>query len=90
MTNHPNRGPGPFTLKDVPLSVLNRALELQGHEPAPTRGLAFNVLRQLPQAPLAGTPYTAFGQAVAEYLSQAGPWAPTGPHAGKVRLEFEG
>lgn len=93
MAKHQSHGLVPFTLKAIPLSVLNRALELCDYPPSLTRNHAFealcDALSHWGESAGASDPYTPFAQAVAEYLSQSGPWAPTGPHASEFHFEIE-
>jgi hypothetical protein len=71
----------------LPLSVLNRALELYNTEAEATATLAWDALQRA-QARKDVTPdfagITPLAQAVAEYMSLSGPWAGDGgAHAGQ-------
>jgi len=73
-----------FTLRDVPISIINRALDLYNC-PRETRLLsAWNALYKADVSKDAPDgPYTPFAQAVAEYLSEVGPWGEGGKYYGE-------
>ncbi len=87
MANHPNGGRGPFTLTAIPLSVLNRALDLYGEsrETTPTNARAALISAESRIDVHADFPgITPLAQAVAEYMSLSGPWhEETGEYAGE-------
>ena len=84
MANHPFRGRGPFTLTAIPLSVLNRALDLYHVEREPTATRAWDALESAGGRKDAAGPYTPLAQAIAEYMSLCGPWSEDdGEHAGE-------
>ena len=90
MVNHPNRGRGSFTLTAVPLSVLNRALEIFGQVHEATAAHAWAALRSADGRISVDGPYTPLAQAVAEYMSLSGPWAEDGgEHAGESGYAVE-
>ena len=74
-------------LRNVPLSVYNRALELYNESPEATAADASKALsstqsRKSVEPDFQGV--TPFAQAIAEYLSLSGPWnEETGEHAGE-------
>ncbi len=77
MANHPSRGRGPFTLTAIPLSVLNRALDLYNVDREKTATHAWNALGSA-DGRIDVTPdlpgISPLAQAVAEYMSLSGPW----------------
>ncbi len=90
MANHPSRGRGPFTLTAIPLSVLNRALDLYGVEREATANRAWDALTSAEGRKDAPGPYTPLAQAVAEYMSLVGPWSEGGgEHAGESGYQIE-
>jgi hypothetical protein len=78
MANHPNRGAGAFTISGIPLSVLNRALDIFGQPAEKTRAHAFVALNSAEGRISVDGPYTPLAQAIAEYMSLTGPWAEDG------------
>jgi hypothetical protein len=68
----------------VPLSVLNRALELFGCDPEPDTQRAWIALRSAEGRKDVYGQLTPFAQALAEYISLSGPWnEDTGEYAGQ-------
>ena len=66
-----------MVISKMPLSVFNRALELYGEEPETSLPAAMSALQSAESRKdlMAEWPgITAIGQAMAEYMSGAGPW----------------
>ena len=63
-----------FTLTGIPLSVLNRALDLYTVDREKTESAAWNALVTAQCQKDVTGPFTPFAQAVAEYMSLSGPW----------------
>jgi hypothetical protein len=78
MTNCSNRGAGTFSISGMPLSVLNRALDLFGQPAEKTHAHAFSALNSAQGRISVDGPYTPLAQAIAEYMSLTGPWAEDG------------
>ena len=79
-----------FTLTAVPLSVLNRALELFGQPSEETTRAAWIALQSAESRISTDGPYTPFAQALAEYMSLTGPWSEEdGDHAGESGFAVE-
>ena len=90
MANHPSRGRGPFTLIAIPLSVLNRALDLYGEPRERTATHAWDALNSAEGRKDVAGPYTPLAQAIADYMSLAGPWAEDGgEYAGQSGYQVE-
>ena len=75
-----------LTLTNIPLSIVNRVLELYREPGEPNLAAALDALasaesRKDVRADVPGI--TPFAQAVAEYLSLSGPWAPDGEYSGQ-------
>jgi hypothetical protein len=77
-------GAGTFSIGGIPLSVLNRALDLFGQPAEKTHAHAFEALNSAQGRIDVDGPYTPLAQAVAEYMSLSGPWSEDGgEHAGQ-------
>lgn len=81
---------GPFTLTAIPLSVLNRALDLYNVDRENTAPRAWDALMSAEGRKDATGPLSPLGQAVAEYMSLTGPWSEgDGEHAGESGYQVE-
>ena len=90
MANHPSRGRGPFTLTAIPLSVLNRALDLYSVDREKTASRAWDALISAESRKDAPGPLSPLAQAVAEYMSVTGPWSEEdGEYAGESGYQVE-
>lgn len=90
MANHPSRGRGPFTLTAIPLSVLNRALDLFNVDREKTATAAWTALLSAEQGKDIAGLYTPLAQAIAEYMSLTGPWSEEdGEYAGENGYQVE-
>ncbi len=78
-----------FTLTAVPLSVLNRALDLFDQRSEKTTRTAWIALQTAERRISTEGPYSPFAQAIAEYISLTGPWSKDGEHADESGFALE-
>jgi hypothetical protein len=75
-------------ISEIPLSVLNRALELLHQDQNDTPARALDALLSAESRIDRSGQYTAFAQALAEYISMRGPWADGEEYEGECGYEM--
>jgi hypothetical protein len=77
-------------ISHIPLSVLNRALDLYGQPTEETAPAAHAAIESAGARISVEGPMSPLGQAIAEYMSAAGPWGEGGEHEDESGYQIRG